>query len=83
MYFNRSVAQGSHEEGATAEGLKACCMYPNSSEFANQVGIHLYNWIVVCVNSKDIAKGRKIAAIFAQLYGVDLTKQYFGKPLGI
>lgn len=83
MYFNRSIAQGDHEERATAEGLKACCMYPKSPEYENQVGIHLYNWIVVCVNGKDIAKGRKIAAIFAQLYGDSLTKQYFGTPLGI
>ena len=82
-YYNRSVAQGDHEERAAAEALKACCMYPKSPEYENQVGTHLYNWIVDCVNGKDIAKGRKIATIFGQLFGESATKKYFGKPLGL
>ncbi|HEX4415347.1 MAG TPA: transglutaminase family protein [Lacipirellulaceae bacterium] len=83
IYYNRSIAQAAHDDQAAATVLKACCMYPKSPEFENQAGAYLYNWIVDCVNGKDIVKGRKIATIFGQLYGDSEAKKYFGKPLGI
>ncbi len=83
IYYNRSIAPANHEDQATAAALKACCMYPKSPNCANQAGAYLYNWIADCVNRKDIAKGRKIAIIFGQLYGDSESKKYFAKPLGL
>lgn len=75
LYSNRSI-QVKKADDRTVYSLKACCLCPTNTLFANSAGIKLHNWVIDAVDHKDYAKAKTIAKIAGQLFGDGVSKRF-------
>jgi len=75
IYYDRSNNRKKFED-KTADALKACCLCPTNTLYADGVGIKLHNWVLDAVNHKDYAKAKKIVKIAGQLFGDTVSTKF-------